>query len=145
MSNPTCATLSVGLCHSETLTVAARHTVPEVEPTWAGFADMPPVLATAMMIGFVEQTCIMGLRPFLSAEQRTVGTHVDISHIAATPVGMTVTASVELIGIEGRALLFKVQCRDEGGVIGEGTHRRAIIDLNRFNQRLQEKAAQVGS
>ncbi|HBO6774528.1 TPA: thioesterase family protein, partial [Pseudomonas aeruginosa] len=99
----------------------------------------------AMMIGFVEQTCIEGLRPFLSAEQRTVGTHVDVSHIAPTPVGMTVTATVELIGIEGKALLFKVQCRDEGGVIGEGTHRRAIIDLSRFTQRLQEKAAQAGN
>ncbi|EIK53237.1 hypothetical protein YO5_09210 [Stutzerimonas stutzeri TS44] len=145
MNNPTCTSLSIGLRHSATLTVAARHSVPEVEPTWSGFADMPPVLATAMMIGFMEQTCIEGLRPFLTPEQRTVGTHVDMSHTAATPVGMTVTATVELVGIEGKALLFNVQCRDEHGVIGEGTHRRAIIDLGRFTQRLQEKAVRAGS
>ncbi|WP_085726595.1 thioesterase family protein [Pseudomonas sp. R37(2017)] len=141
MSTSEKALLSVGLRHSDRLTVAQRHTVPEVETSWPGFSDMPPVLATAMMIGFVEQTCIEGLRPFLSPEQRTVGTHVDMSHIAATPVGMTVTATVELIGLEGRALLFNVQCHDETGLIGEGTHRRAIIDINKFMQRLHEKAA----
>jgi len=125
-----------GLTHSETLVVAERHTVPQVEPNWSGFADMPLVLATAMMIGFIEQTCIEGLRPFLSTAQRTVGTHVDITHIAATPIGLKVTANVELTAIEGKTLVFKVECRDESGLIGEGIHRRAIIDLQRFVQRL---------
>lgn len=144
MNDQTLPVLSVGLRHSETLQVAERHTVPQVAPDWSGFVDMPPVLATAMMIGFMEQTCIAGLRPYLSEGQRSVGTHVDMSHIAATPVGMTVTATVELVAIDGRALLFRVQCRDAAGLIGEGTHRRAIIDLARFNQRLAEKAAQIG-
>ncbi|TLP73476.1 thioesterase [Pseudomonas nitroreducens] len=133
--------LAVGLTHNETLIVAQRHTVPLVAPDWPGFADMPPVFATAMMIGFIEQTCIEGLRPFLTPEQRTVGTQVDVSHIAATPVGMTVTASVELTAIDGKSLVFRVECRDEAGVIGAGTHRRAIIDLQRFVQRLGEKSA----
>ncbi|MNH36783.1 Fluoroacetyl-CoA thioesterase [compost metagenome] len=101
---------------------------------------MPPVLATAMMIGFIEQTCIEGLRPFLLPGQRTVGTHVDVSHVAATPVGMKVTATVELVAVEGRALLFKVECHDEAGLIGAGSHRRAVIDLARFNERLAAKA-----
>src|SRR5690606_10949532 len=140
MSNLHPAPLSVGLTHSETLVVAERHTVPQAEPNWSGFADMPPVLATAMMIGFIEQTCIEGLRPFLSTAQRTVGIHVDVSHVAATPIGMKVTANVELTAIEGKTLVFKVACRDESGLIGEGTHRRAIIDLQRFVQRLEEKA-----
>lgn len=133
--------LAAGLTHQQTLTVAERHTVPLVAPDWPGFADMPPVFATAMMIGFIEQTCIEALRPFLSAAQRTVGTHVDVSHSAATPVGMQVTASVELLEVEGRSLLFKVECRDEAGLIGEGLHRRAIIDLERFTQRLAHKIA----
>lgn len=133
--------LAPGLKHQQTLTVAHRHTVPQVAPDWPGFADMPPVFATAMMIGFIEQTCIEGLRPFLSSAQRTVGTHVDVGHTAATPVGMKVTASVELVAIEGRSLLFKVECRDEVGLIGEGMHRRAIIELERFTQRLLEKSA----
>ncbi|QEY71282.1 thioesterase family protein [Pseudomonas denitrificans (nom. rej.)] len=135
--------LAVGLTHNETLIVAQRHTVPQVATDWPGFADMPPVFATAMMIGFIEQTCIEGLRPFLTPEQRTVGTQVDVSHIAATPVGMKVTAAVELIAIDGKSLLFRVECRDEAGVIGAGTHRRAIIDLQRFVQRLGEKSAAV--
>lgn len=145
MNDQTRPTLTVGLRHSESLQVAERHTVPQVEPSWSGFVDMPPVLATAMMVGFMEQTCIAGLRPYLAEGQRSVGTHVDMSHVAATPVGMTVTASVELVAIDGRALVFKVECRDDAGLIGEGTHRRAIIDLARFNQRLAEKAVQIGA
>ena len=133
--------LTVGLRHCEQLTVEDRHTVPHVDSTWPGFADMPPVLATAMMIGFIEQTCIMGLRPFLAEGQHTVGTHVDISHVAATPTGMTISAEVELTAIDGKTLLFRVSCRDEAGLIGEGTHKRALIDVNRFMDRLQQKAA----
>jgi fluoroacetyl-CoA thioesterase len=133
-------TLAAGLRHSAHLVVEPGHTVPEVDASWPGFKDMPPVLATAMMIAFIEQTCIEGLRPFLAAGQHTVGTEVNVSHTAATPVGMTVTVEVELIGIDGKALLFKVACRDEAGPVGEGTHRRAIIDVARFMQRLQDKA-----
>ena len=131
--------LAIGLRHSEQLMVESCHTVPEVDTAWAGFRDMPPVLATAMMIAFIEQTCIMALRPFLTSGERTVGIHVDVSHVAATPVGMKITAEVELVEIDGKALLFKVSCRDETGLIGEGMHRRAIIDVDRFMHRLQQK------
>ena len=65
------------------------------------------------------------------------GIHVDISHVAVTPIGMEVTANVELTATEGRSLVLKVECRDEAGVIGEGTHRRAIIDLQRFTSALR--------
>jgi fluoroacetyl-CoA thioesterase len=65
---------------------------------------------------------------------------VDVSHVAATPVGMKVTAEVELIAIDGRALTYKVSCKDEAGLIGEGTHRRAIIDVEKFLQRLEQKS-----
>lgn len=132
--------LQPGLRHTERFTVAPLHTVPEIDHTWPGFRDMPPVLATAMMIAFIEQTCIQGLRPYLSSGQHTVGTHVDVSHVAATPVGMSVTAEIELTAVEGRALTFKVACRDEAGPIGEGMHRRAIIDMDRFTQKMNEKA-----
>lgn len=138
---PSVPVLGAGLCHEESMVVAAKYTVPAVEPDWVGFADMPPVLATAMMIGFIEQTCIQALRPFLSEQQRTVGTHVDVSHVAATPIGMQVTAKVELIEVQGRALVFRVACFDQAGLIGEGLHRRAIIDLARFMQKMAEKEA----
>ncbi|WP_342643347.1 thioesterase family protein [Rhodoligotrophos ferricapiens] len=134
--------LVVGLRHSQSITVDQSLTVPFVSQAFAGFADMPPVFATAFMVGFIECTCIEGLRPFLDAHERTVGTHVDVSHAAATPLGMTVTAEVELIAIEGRKLRFKVICRDEAGFIGEGFHERAIIDVDRFMARVSEKAKQ---
>lgn len=135
--------LSTGLRHQEQMTVASRHTVPQVEPNWPGFRDMPPVLATAMMIGFIEQTCVEALRPYLATTQRTVGTHVDIGHVAATPPGLVVTATVELVEIDERALLFRVACHDPFGLIGEGVHRRAIIDLERFMQRLADKTGDL--
>jgi len=134
------AYLAAGLIHSESLTVAERHTVPHVATDWPGFTDMPPVLATAMMIGFVEQTCIQALRPYLAPGQHTVGTHVDISHVAATPVGMTITATIELLKVNGRMLEFRVSCHDEAGLIGEGNHQRAIIGVERFLQKLVHKA-----
>ena len=136
--------LHVGLRHSERMTVMPHHTVPEVDASWPGFRDMPPVFATAMMIGFVEQTCIEALRPRLASEQRTVGTHVDVSHVAATPIGMSVVAEVELVAVDGRNLRFWVRCSDDAGAIGEGTHERAIVDFDRFRKRVAEKKERFG-
>jgi fluoroacetyl-CoA thioesterase len=121
------------------MVVAARHTVPGVAPEWPGFADMPPVFATAMMIGFIEQTCITALRPYLSTDERTVGTHVDVGHVAATPEGMTVTVTVTLVEVDGRNLRFDVACHDESGLVGEGTHRRTVIDYDKFTRRVADK------
>ncbi|HUH72314.1 MAG TPA: thioesterase [Mycobacterium sp.] len=102
---------------------------------FAGFADMPP----AFMVGFVEWTYIEAVRPYLAAHQRTVGTHVDVSHIAASPVGMEVTAEVELVAVEGRRLRFHVECRDAVEVIGRGFHERAVIDGDKFVERVHRK------
>ena len=140
----TTVSLQPGLRFEASQVVAAHQLVPNVAPDWPGFVGMPPVFATAMMIGFIEQTCIQALTPYLDAGQATVGTHVDVSHVAATPQGMRVSAQVELVAIEGRTLLFKVRCEDEGGLIGEGLHRRAIIDSARFLQKLSTKASLRG-
>ena len=104
-------------------------------------AEMPPVFATANMIAFVEWTCVAALAPYLAPHQRTVGTRVEISHSAATPIGMAVTADVELVEIDGRRLRFKVSCRDEAEPIGEGFHERMIVDHDRFMARLGRKRA----
>jgi fluoroacetyl-CoA thioesterase len=133
--------LRPGLTHSRSLVVDASVTVPALPRLLGDMAEMPPVLATACMVGFVETTCIDALKPYLAAGQRTVGTHVDLSHVAATPVGMTVTARVELIAVEGRKLRFKVECRDDKDVIATGFHERAIIDHAKFLARLAAKAA----
>ena len=133
------AALQTGLTHSESFCVQPRHRVSAVDPDWPGFSDMPGVLATAYMIGFMEQTCIQALRPFLAPGEHTVGTGVNVTHVAATQPGQNVTARVELREIDGRALVFQVACYDEYGLIGEGVHRRAIINVARFTQRLETR------
>lgn len=132
----TTAQLETGLVHQAQFTVEPRHTVPQVEPHWPGFQDKPPLLATAYMIGFMEQTCIQALRPFLTPEEHTLGIAVDMSHEAPTLPGAVVTATVELVKREGKVLHFAVSCRDNNGLIGRGTHKRAIIQVARFMQRL---------
>jgi fluoroacetyl-CoA thioesterase len=113
--------------------------VPFVSPVFTGFTDMPPVFATAYLVGFVEWTCIELLRPHLSPSQRTVGVHVDLSHAAATPAGMTITAEVELIAVADRKLTFRIICRDETEIISQGRHERFVIDAERFTARTLAK------
>lgn len=135
--------LKPGLCHIQNIRIGETLTVPAMSQAFASFADMPPVFATAYMVAFIEWACIEALRPYLSVDQRTVGTHVDVSHVAATPVGMLVTAEVELLEVQGRKLRFKVSCRDEAGLIGEGSHERAVIEHAKFMARISEKAGKV--
>jgi fluoroacetyl-CoA thioesterase len=135
------ASLAAGLSHSLSLPVSTELTVPAVSAAFTGFADMPPVFATAFMVGFVEWTCIEALAPHLAPGQATVGTLVDLTHIAATPVGMTVTAKVDLVAVEGRRLRFKVECWDEREAIGSGFHERAIVDRGKFLERVARKAS----
>jgi fluoroacetyl-CoA thioesterase len=115
--------------------------VPAVSPHYSGFADMPPVFATAFLVGFVEWTCIEAIRPLLADGQQCVGIRVDLSHSAATPVGMGVTAEVELVEVGGRRLRFKVACRDDKDIISDGFHERFVIDRKRFLERVARKAA----
>jgi fluoroacetyl-CoA thioesterase len=133
--------LKPGLLHVQSLRVVASLTVPAVSRSFTSFADMPPVFATAFLVGFVEWACIELLRPYLAPNERSVGTHVDISHVAATPVGMTVTAEVELLEIQGRILRFGVLCRDEFEMIAKGFHQRTIIDHARFLAHVDRKKA----
>ena len=129
-------TPTVGLKHTQSITVTPDLTVPSVSRHFAGFQDMPPVLATAFMVGFIEDACVAALKPHLAPGQRSVGTHVNVSHSAATPIGMTVNCAVELVEVEGRRLKFRVLCTDDKGPIGEGFHERVLIDLKRFLDRL---------
>jgi fluoroacetyl-CoA thioesterase len=131
--------LKPGLRHTETMTVGEALAVPAQARLFDPSTEMPPVFATAQMIAFVEWTCVHALAPYLSPAQRTVGTRVEMSHIAATPVGMIVSAEVELIEIDGRRFRFRAQCRDEMEMIGEGFHERMIVDDVRFMERLARK------
>ena len=131
--------LKPGLRHRATIRVGEELSVPAAAGLFGSAAQMPPVFATAQMIAFVEWTCVAALAPYLGPQQRTVGTRVDMTHLAATPIGMSVTAEIELVEVDGRRLRFKVACRDEADPIGEGFHERAIIDYHRFMDRLARK------
>lgn len=130
-----------GTKHMQTLKVDETLLVPAVSEHFTGFRDMPPVFATAFMVGFIEWACIEAIRPLLEPGEHSVGTHVNVSHMAATPAGMNVTAFVELIAQEGRKLTFRVTCRDETDIIGEGTHERVVINPEKFMARVAAKRA----
>ena len=98
------------------------------------------VFATPMMIALIEQTCNESVVPFLDEGQGTVGTHVDVSHCAATPVGMKVWCDSELVEVDRRRLVFAVKAYDERGLIGEGRHERFIIDSAKFQAKIDAKA-----
>jgi fluoroacetyl-CoA thioesterase len=136
--------LRPGLRHHRTLTIGEALTVPAQARIFDPATEMPPIFATAQMIAFAEWTCVGLLAPYLAPPQRTVGTRVEMMHLAATPVGMVVTADVELVEIDGRRLRFKVLCRDEAEVIGEGFHERTLVDHERFMARLERKQRAIG-
>jgi predicted thioesterase len=97
------------------------------------------VLSTPHMIGYMERTCRRAVLPLLATGYDTVGTHVNVSHLAAAPVGAVVTFTAEVTGVNERRILFRVEARDETELIGEGTHERAIINVARFATRLAAK------
>ena len=102
-------------------------------------ADGPRVLSTPHMIGRMELTSRDAVLPFLDAGFDTVGTHVDVYHLAAAPIGAVVTFTAEVTAVDGRRIQFRVEARDEKEKIGEGTHERAIINVAKFATRLAEK------
>lgn len=134
------ALLKPGIHYQHTFTVPASKTVPALYPEAEEFAAMPEVFATGFLVGFLEWACIKAINPHLDwpAEQ-TVGTHIDVSHEAATPPGLTVTASVELVAVEGRKLVFTVEAHDGVDLISRGRHERFIIDRVKFDARVGAK------
>jgi fluoroacetyl-CoA thioesterase len=132
-----------GITHTLALQVNDRLLVTAFTPHFSGLADRPPVFATAFMVGFMEWACIEALKPYLPDGQDTVGTHVYLSHVAPTPMGMKVTAQVELVEVKGRTLRFRVDCYDECDLVGSGFHERRVIDTARFMSRVAQKAQAI--
>ena len=97
------------------------------------------VLSTPHMIGLMEWTCRNTVKPLLEEGYDTVGTHVNVAHLGAAPIGMTVTFTAEVIEANERRITFRVEATDEKGKIGEGTHERAIINVVKFAARMAEK------
>src|SRR3954452_945321 len=101
---------------------------------------MPPVFATPMMILAMENAALNAVRDFLDPGETAVGTKVDVSHLAPTPVGHRVRAEAEVVGVEGSHIQFTVTAWDNDEVIGRGAHERTVIDSNRLMKRLDHKA-----
>ncbi|MBP7228188.1 MAG: thioesterase family protein [Longilinea sp.] len=129
-------TLEPGLTHEMHLTVQESDTARA-----SGGETLPPVLSTPRLIGYLERTAHQALLPHLAEGQSSVGTLVNIRHLAATPVGMNVRFVAELTGVEGRRMVFKVEAWDEVEKIAEGEHERFVIDTARFAERLTKKSA----
>lgn len=133
-------TLRPGIEHAFTYTVTDEKTVPGLFPEASDFQVMPKVFATGFMVGLFEWVCIQALQPHLDwpAEQ-TVGTRVDVSHLAATPPGLDVTVTVKLVEVDRRRLVFAIEAHDDVDLISKGTHERFVIDKVTFDANLEKK------
>ena len=132
--------LQPGLTFQFEFTVPESKTVPRLYPESELFQQMPEVLATGYLVGLMEWACIEALRPHLDwPHEQSLGTHVNFSHLAATPPGLTISVNVRLDKIEGRKLSFTLSAHDGVDLISEGTHERHVIDEQRFNAKLAAK------
>ena len=122
-----------GLTGEVIVTVADEHTAPHVG------SGQVRVLATPVLVNLLEAAALKAAEHFVPAGHQTVGTLLNVRHLAATPVGMKVTARAEVIKVEGRMLTFRVWADDEVEPIGEGEHQRVIINLDKFDQRMGAK------
>ena len=125
--------MNTGITNTVTLTVTVKDTA---KTHGSGTLD---VFATPAMIALMENTAMTSVAPYLSDDEATVGTELNIKHLSATPIGCTVTCQSELTEIDGRKLTFKVTASDSKGIIGEGTHTRFVIKTEKFLAKASEK------
>jgi fluoroacetyl-CoA thioesterase len=138
-------TLKPGIESEFKFYIPESKTVPALYPESAEFQEMPEVFATGFLVGLLEWACIKAINPYLDwPNEQTVGTHIDVSHTAATPAGFEVTAKVKLIEIDGRRLLFEVEAHDGIDLISKGKHERFIINKEKFNSKMKEKITKKG-
>jgi fluoroacetyl-CoA thioesterase len=124
-----------GLTGTADLVVAPEHTAPRIG------SGRIAVLATPVMINLIEAAALAAVEHLLPAGHQSLGIHLDVRHFAATPVGLRITATAEVTAVEGRTVTFRVEARDEREVIGDGTHQRVVVNVSRFDERVQRKVA----
>jgi fluoroacetyl-CoA thioesterase len=134
------STLQPGATAQHAFRIPAEKTVPHLYPEAPEFRAMPTVFATGFMVGLMEWTCLKVIEPYLDEGEGSLGVHIDVSHLAATVPGQTVTVDAECTKIEGRRLHFHVKAHDGLDLIGEGNHQRMIVDWEKFEQRVNDKA-----
>ena len=130
--------ISASLAGSAHIVVGPEHTAPFVG------SGRIAVLATPVMINVIEAAALNAMEHLLPGGHQSLGIHLDVSHVAATPVGLTVTATAEVMRVEGRTITFRVEARDDVEVIGGGTHRRVVVSMARFDERVQRKLRREG-
>ena len=131
--------LRPGLVGAADLRVGVEHTAPSIG------SGAIPVLGTPVMINLMEGAALAAVEHLLPAGHQSLGIHLDVRHVAATPIGMRVRATAELTHVDGRTLTFRVEARDERETIGDGTHQRVVVNVARFDQRVQAKAGESPS
>jgi fluoroacetyl-CoA thioesterase len=127
--------LTPGLTGSVDLVVGTEHTAPSIG------SGLVPVLATPVMINLIEAAALAAVEHLLPAGHQSLGIHLDVRHCAATPIGLRVCATAELIAVDRRTLTFRVEARDEREPIGDGSHQRVVVNVARFDERVQAKLA----
>lgn len=125
--------LRLGMRGEASLVVGTNDTAPRIG------SGRVAVLGTPVMISLMEEAALACVEHALPPGHQSLGTHLDVSHVAATPIGMKITAEAELIEVDGRRLTFAISARDEVEPIGEGRHSRVIVDVARFDARLVRK------
>lgn len=125
--------LTVGLKGSAEIVVSEEHTAPRIG------SGRVHVLATPVMINVIEAAALNAIESLLPAGHQSLGTHLNVGHYAATPVGMRLRASAEVTKVEGRTVEFRVEAFDENERVGDGTHTRVVVNVERFDQRVQKK------
>jgi fluoroacetyl-CoA thioesterase len=125
--------LPAGLTGTAELVVGEQHTAPRIG------SGRIRVLATPVMINLIEAAALAAVEQSLPEHHQSLGTHLDVTHVAATPVGMRVHATAEVLRVEGRTIYFRVRADDERELIGEGTHERVVVNVERFDKRVQDK------
>ncbi len=136
-------TLAEGLSDTHSYSVTPENTVPHLAMDRSTFDDIPEVLATAYMIVMMEGACTKLLRPHLDPGEGSLGIAIDVTHLAATLPGQTVTVTATIEKVEGRKITFRVVANDGLDKIGEGTHTRAIVPWDRFKAGVAAKAGKV--
>ena len=126
--------------------IQKEKTVPALYPESEEFVAMPEVFATGFMVGLIEWACIKAINPYLDwPEEQTVGIHIDVNHIAATPPGLDVTVRIKLVEIDGKRLVFEVEATDNLELISKGRHERFIINKVKFDSKMKEKAKRASN
>ena len=139
-------TLRAGLEGTYRYRVPASKTVPRIYEEAPDFQLMPEVLATGYLVALAEWACIELIKPHLDwPGEQSLGTHVNLSHLAATPPGLTVEIRSRLQAVEGRKLVFAISAHDGVDKISEGTHERHVIDAGRFDAKVAAKREKAGA